>query len=132
MKDGVPAWSVVLLVCNGDNSVLAINRGFNARDPALPGGDSEPGDETPAATAARELLEETGLQAVELRCVDKWEGERGQPVYAFFIPRWKGKRLVVSGEGKPFWTQPKRLLIKTAQFRDKAQDLFVRLGGIAA
>lgn len=126
MKDGTPAWSVVIFVANGNNDVLAIYRNFNMRDPALPGGDSEPSDASPAQTTARELREETGLTALEARCIDRWEGDRGQPVFAFFVPKWKG-RLRASNEGKPFWTQPKTLLAKTAHFREYAERLFLKL-----
>lgn len=126
MKEGIPAWSVVVVVSNGNNDVLAISRGFNLRDPALPGGDSEPFDESPAQTAARELLEETGLKALEMRCFDRWVGERNQPVFAFYVPQWKG-RLRTSSEGKPFWTQPKNLLSKFAYYHDEAKRVFEKL-----
>lgn len=128
MKDGTPAWSVVVVVFGGPYNVLAVARGFNARDPALPGGDSDPDDVSPSATAKRELYEETGIHAIELRCMDEWIGERGQPVYAFFVPVWKGVRLRSSSEGKPFWTRPPRLLVKTAQFRAYAEHLLSKLG----
>jgi 8-oxo-dGTP pyrophosphatase MutT (NUDIX family) len=129
MKDGTPAWSVVVLAFQG-RRVLTLSRGFNARNPCLPGGDSEEGDLTPAATAARELLEETGVQALELKCIDTWVGERDQPVYAFYAPRWKGKRLRTSSEGKPYWNDPRGLIIPTAEFRESAAKLFEKLGNL--
>jgi 8-oxo-dGTP pyrophosphatase MutT (NUDIX family) len=132
MKDGYPAWSVVVVVFSGPHNVLAISRNFNTRDPSFPGGDSEPRDKTPAATAKRELFEETGLTALELRCMDEWTGERGQTVYAFFVPKWKGARLRTSDEGKPYWTRPHRLLVKTATYRDTAQRLLEKLGRVQA
>ena len=128
MKPGVPAWSVVVVAFRGPHHVLAITRAFNTRDPGLPGGDSEPQDATPADTARRELLEETGMTATELRCMDQWTGERGQPVFAFFAPKIRGARLRASPEGKPFWTSPKRLMIKTATYRETAARLFAKLG----
>jgi 8-oxo-dGTP pyrophosphatase MutT (NUDIX family) len=130
MKEGIPAWSVVVVVFSGAHNVLAISRGFNTRDPSLPGGDSEPTDENPAATAKRELLEETGIAAVELRCMAQWKGERGQDVFAFFVPRWRGSRLRTSDEGKPFWARPQRLLAPTATYRDTAQMLLEKLGRV--
>lgn len=129
MKTEVPAWSVVVVVPSGSD-VLALSRGFNVRDPAFPGGDSEPADEAPAQTALRELQEETGVIALEARCFDRWTGDRGQPVFAYFVPRWKCRRLRVGSEGKPFWTQPHKLLVKTAQFRDDAQRLLDKLHGM--
>lgn len=131
MKPGTPAWSVVCVVFNGPFSVLAVSRAFNLRDPALPGGDSELDDATPAQTAARELYEETGLQAVELRCMDRWVGDRGQPVFAFFIAKWRS-RLRSSDEGKPFWTKPETLFVKSALYREEALRLMKKLGRIKA
>lgn len=130
MKDGTPAWSVVVVVFSGPNNVLAISRNFNTRDPSFPGGDSEPTDDTPAQTAKRELLEETGVLAVELRCMAEWIGERGQPVYAFFVPQWRGSRLRTSSEGKPYWTQPQTLLARSATYREEARALLEKLGRI--
>jgi 8-oxo-dGTP pyrophosphatase MutT (NUDIX family) len=131
MKTAVPAWSVVVVVPNGQD-ILAISRGFNVRDPALPGGDSEDTDEVPAQTAVRELLEETGVTALEARCFDRWIGDRGQPVFAFYIPRWKCKRLRVSSEGKPFWTEPHKLLVKTAYYKDEAKSILEKLSQTTA
>jgi 8-oxo-dGTP pyrophosphatase MutT (NUDIX family) len=130
MKDGTPAWSVVVVVSSGPSNVLAISRNFNTRDPSFPGGDSEPTDENPAQTAKRELIEETGIMAIELRCMEQWVGERGQPVYAFFVPKWKGSRLRTSSEGKPFWTQPQTLLGRGATYREEARHLLEKLGRI--
>lgn len=132
MKTGIPAWSVVVVVFQGPRFVLAISRNFNQRDPGFPGGDSEPEDENPAATAKRELFEETGVYAVELRNMAQWTSDRGAPVYAFFVPKWKlpASRLRTSNEGKPFWTTPQRLLIKSATYRETARLLLEKLGRV--
>jgi 8-oxo-dGTP pyrophosphatase MutT (NUDIX family) len=119
---------VVVVVFSGPYNVLAIARDFNARNPALPGGDSNLEDANPAATAQRELFEETGIRALELRCMDEWIGERGQPVYAYFVPTWKGSRLRSSSEGKPFWTRPERLVGKNAVYKAYAEHLLGKLG----
>lgn len=129
MKSGIPAWSAVAIVFKGPR-VLAISRNFNPRDPGFPGGDSETFDATPADTARRELFEEAGIDAIALRCVDKWEGERGQPVFAFHVTRWQGSRLRTGDEGKPFWARPQRFLAKTATYSDHAQRLLQMLGKI--
>lgn len=127
MKPGIPAWSVLTIVFKGPH-VLAISRNFNQRDPAFPGGDSEPSDPSPADTAMRELYEETGIQAMELRLMEQWEGDRGQPVFAFFVPRWQGSRLRTSDEGKPFWARPEKFTVPTATFRETSQILLQKLG----
>ena len=133
MKEGTPAWSVVVVVFKGSQSVLAITRGFNPRDPSFPGGDSELTDKTPAETARREMREETGLKATEMRRIDEWVGERGQPVYAFLVTKWKRSgRLRSSEEGKPFWTRPQRLLVPSATYRHDARRLLSKLGRLAA
>lgn len=128
MKSENPAWSVVIVVANGHNNVLAIARGFRSLDPALPGGDSEEGDDSPAQTAQRELYEETGLKALEVRCFDRWVGERGQPVFVFYVPKFSGRRMRASSEGKPFWTQPNKLLLKSAYYCNEAQRVLEKLG----
>jgi 8-oxo-dGTP pyrophosphatase MutT (NUDIX family) len=130
MKEGTPAWSVVTVLFSGPQHVLALARNFNPRDPAFPGGDSEPLDDNPEATACRELLEETGVEALELKLMDKWTGERGQPVFAFFIPRWRCVRLRTGDEGKPFWTRPERLIYRGATYGVQAQHLLAKLGRI--
>jgi 8-oxo-dGTP pyrophosphatase MutT (NUDIX family) len=131
MKPGIPAWSVVVVVFRGPRHVLAISRQFNTRDPALPGGDSEAQDASPSDTARRELFEETGVRALELRCMGQWVGERGQPVFAFFVPKWRGIRLRASDEGKPFWALPPQLLATTATYRDTALQLLTKLGRVS-
>ena len=132
MKDGTPAWSAIAVVFNGPRNVLAISRGFNTRDPGFPGGDSEETDASPAQTASRELFEETGVTALELRCIDQWVGERGQPVFAFYIPRWRCARLRTSSEGKPFWTHPDTLVKKTAFYCNEARNVFEKLAVAAS
>lgn len=122
-------YSVVILVMRGTEHVLAITRNFDIKNPALPGGNAEPGDETPAASAARELREETGIQALALTFLEQWIGERGQPVYAFYAPKWRG-HLRTSSAGKPYWTKPTNLLAKTAQFGDIALKLLDQLGRV--
>lgn len=125
MKQGTPAWSAVTVVFKGP-LILAVTP-FHTRDPGFPGGDSEPEDETPAATAKRELYEETGITALEMRCMDQWIGERNQPVYCFFVSKWRGGRLRASNEGKPFWARAERFLVPSAKYRHDARRLLEKL-----
>lgn len=125
MKEGTPRWSAVVVAFNGPN-ILAISRGFIPRDPAMPGGDAEPTDTSPAATAAREMFEETGLRARDLELIGAWQGTRGQPVYAYHAKRWTG-RLRSSSEGKAMWATAGHLLRKSANFRIEAHYLLSEL-----
>lgn len=74
----------------------------------FPGGRVEPG-ESLAASTAREILEETGLQVTELRfCgVIDWEkpgtGERWF-IFLYRTSAYTGRLLDESREGRVFWT----------------------------
>ncbi len=121
-----PRWSAVTVVFDGDR-VLALSRGYNPRNPAFPGGDAEKRDLDPARTAGRELYEETGIRARELRLMETWVGERGQKVYAFFVPRWHG-RIRSSSEGKTYWSFAGNMCRDSAVFRQDAERLLRKLG----
>lgn len=99
------AWSVVLVVPRG-TLLLAQARRFVSRDRNFPGGDSEADDRNAAHTASRLLQEETGLlsRPEDFQMLDTWTGERGQPVYAYLVTRFRG-RPRASGKGKVFWTK---------------------------
>ena len=127
VKPGTPAWSCVAVVQRG-TEFLVLSRGFNVRNPAFPGGDSEPTDESPAFTAARELYEETGVRAVKLRCIDRWVGDRNQPVFAFLVYEYRATpRLRVSEEGKPYWAPGHVLLTPGSDYRKDAERLLHKL-----
>jgi 8-oxo-dGTP pyrophosphatase MutT (NUDIX family) len=65
---------------------------------ALPKGNVGP-DESPEATAVREVTEETGVEAVsagklgDVRYVYTWEGERIFKIVSFFLLRYRRGRL---------------------------------------
>ena len=98
-------WSVVLIVPKG-TLLLVQARGFVARDRNFPGGDGALDEQTAQHTAARVLQEETGLIATldDFSILDTWTGERGQPVYAYLVTRYKG-RPSSRNKGKVFWTK---------------------------
>jgi len=132
VKPGIPAWSCVAIVRRAQE-FLVVSRGFNVRNPAFPGGDSEPSDENPAFTAARELYEETGVRALKLRCIDRWVGDRNQPVFAFLVYEYRDvPRLRVSEEGKPYWTTAGGLLTPGADYRKDAERLLQKLSTLPA
>jgi 8-oxo-dGTP pyrophosphatase MutT (NUDIX family) len=65
---------------------------------ALPKGAIDPGED-PAATAVREVLEETGVRATldgklgDVKYVYTWDGERVFKVVSFYLLRYSGGRL---------------------------------------
>ena len=93
-------WSVVLVV-PVEEDVVAIAREFDPTDINLPGGWDEYTDLTPADTAKRELLEETGLQAKAFELIDYWENKNKSITYVYKITLWTGK-LRSSCAGKTF------------------------------
>ena len=99
--------AAVVVLIRGDGKVLGVTRGSNLRDINLPGGYREPGDESPANTAWRELLEETGLQLRKARFMGNL-ASNGKKVVAFRGTAWTGE-LRPSSEGYPVWVDPKRL-----------------------
>lgn len=113
------AWSVVLIVPRG-TLLLIQARGFVARNRNFPGGDSEEGEPTAQHTAARVLQEETGLLAdiEHFEILDTWTGERGQPVYAYIVTRYRG-RAGSRAKGKVFWSKNyESLMSKSSTFAE--------------
>jgi 8-oxo-dGTP pyrophosphatase MutT (NUDIX family) len=126
-------WSIIAVIPRGEQFAV-IARGFSTRNINFPGGDKTEQDQTPADTAVREILEETGLYTTAefLRLIDTWKGSRGQRVYAFYITGFQG-RLRSSPEGKTFWTAQTSLLISSSsEFRDRAKRLLEKLTRMSA
>jgi 8-oxo-dGTP pyrophosphatase MutT (NUDIX family) len=93
-----------VLVRDPDGRVLAVER--HGGGLGLPGGKGEPGEE-PAVTAARELLEETGLRAIELRLLHEASPE-GKYWCCAYEARWDGEPRA-SDEGALRWVSPAEL-----------------------
>jgi 8-oxo-dGTP pyrophosphatase MutT (NUDIX family) len=92
------AGGVVVRRMRGRPFVAAIRPGGKTDVWALPKGQVARGED-PAATALREVAEETGVRAKlagklgDVRYVYTWEGERVFKIVSFFLMRYAGGRL---------------------------------------
>jgi 8-oxo-dGTP pyrophosphatase MutT (NUDIX family) len=109
--DSPQSWRAAVVLVRRRGKVLAVTRGGDMHNWNLPGGNRELGDSSAAATARRELQEETGLYARRLRPIASWISERGGLVVAFEDQGVEGE-LRSSREGKAAWVSP-RLLTTT-------------------
>jgi 8-oxo-dGTP pyrophosphatase MutT (NUDIX family) len=98
VKRELSAGGVVLRRLRGGWHVAAIRPGGKVGVWALPKGNIA-ADESPAEAAAREVLEETGLDARvveklgDVRYVYTWKGERIFKIVSFYLLRATGGRL---------------------------------------
>lgn len=98
MKREFSAGGVVLRRLRGSWHLAAIRPAGKERVWALPKGNLAP-DERPADAAAREVLEETGLETRlltklgDVRYVYTWDGERIFKIVSFYLFRAIGGRL---------------------------------------
>ena len=117
-----------VLVTDGRGRFLAILQRDKKRRVAFPGGHLEPG-ETPVEAAARELAEETGLVALEMKELGRVVGD-GREVYLFAATAAGTPRR--SQEGAILWTRPESFVQgKYGEFSEHAFRLWERAFGVA-
>ena len=122
-KDGAPTHEAacVLIIAN-DGKILAVSRKTNPDDFGMPGGKVDPG-ETPAEAAARELQEETGLTATNLRQV--FADFDGDCTCYTFVGQISGE-IDTDESGVIRWVDPEVML--RGSFGDYNRKLFAVVG----
>lgn len=124
--------AAVAVILRGDR-VLAISRGHDRSDWALPGGHVERNETLPEAIE-RELREETGVVAdIHTRWLSLGTVRTNNNKYCtYFIPHGRlfFPRIMrsIPFEGYVEWKRPYELLCDTCTFRDYHLDAFRMLG----
>lgn len=117
---------VVTLLLLKDGQVLSVSRKDNPKDLGLPGGKVDPG-ETLLQAAARELKEETGVDAMNVTHVFEAVSSSGEYYsYTFHVSAWEGEPYSVEA-GIVAWVDPK-MLIAGQMFSAYNKALFTHLG----
>lgn len=104
--------------------LLTVSRPEPPHEMGLPGGTLEPG-ESPKEAAARELLEETGIEALDLRPV--WITKSptdGRTVWVFRADRWRGAPTAREPGTRVAWLTPRQLVAQGALFGEANRALF--------
>lgn len=111
--------SGAVLVVDDERYVLAVSRGDDLSDLSLPGGRRERTDRTPSETAARELLEETGIRALEMEMALITP----KACYIYQALAWAGE-LKSSQEGTAMWVPPELLLRVTSRHAEDTRRVY--------
>ena len=129
----MPLSAAVLLVTT-DGRVVGITRGEDKADINLPGGMLEQRDGSSLYSAAyRELMEETGIDALDLHPVMTARSGVSRPTLCTtFMPVgaivWPEQLRSDPFEGHPGIFAPQELLQQTCSFRHYNQRLFAMMG----
>lgn len=115
-----------VLIQRPDGKILAVSRKDNPKDLGLPGGKVEPGESCSQA-AERELLEETGIKAKDLKFVFARECP-GKVTYwtATYTAEMENQMPKRSEEGVVKWASPKELT--EGSFGEYNKKLFEKVG----
>lgn len=118
--------AALVLLSNPEGRVLAISRGDDVWDWGFPGGTAEPGiDQGIADTAFRELQEETGVVAAELRVLVR------EQCGTHFVTIFEAREIAVwpkvlrsdPFEGYVAWVKPQTLVAPTCRYRNQARKV---------
>lgn len=117
----------VTLLLLKDGKVLSVSRKDNPKDLGLPGGKVDSG-ETLLQAAARELKEETGVDAMSVTHVFEAVSSSGEYYsYTFQVMAWEGEPYSVE-DGIVAWVDPEVLIAPSQMFSDYNKALFTHVG----
>lgn len=123
--------AAIVLIRREDGRILAISRDENTRDWGFPGGGRLARDPDLAATAIRELREETGIDVPRVVPIFRGISLRGTRVSTYApvgLTSWPARLRSKPFEGYVGWVKPEVLTSPQATYRAYAQRLFDRLG----
>ncbi len=121
-----------VLVLSEQSLVLAVSRGRNRDDLGLPFGDVDPGDINLGFTAARELLEETGVVVAPFDLAPIFSAVSVTGTYATtFVPhhilQWPRRLKSQPFEGYVTWAEPCEMVTAHCTFAAYQRALFTKL-----
>jgi 8-oxo-dGTP pyrophosphatase MutT (NUDIX family)/predicted ABC-type ATPase len=123
-----PPEAAIVMVWSPDRRVLTVSRPEPPHEMSLPGGHIDPG-ETPEQAARRELLEETGVEALELLPMGKLHAPvpDGRLVHLFAaFGNWRGTAHAAEPGTRIAWLHPQALLAQATIYKTSVQEMMNR------